>query len=81
MPFFGEASPERLFGADAVLHLDMRVMSPIVLPLGAKVKCMGTGVALPEPDGEVALPLISLAFENIDAGQTVFRGWRKKVRA
>lgn len=77
--FSAEAPPEHLFGADAVLHRDMRVMSPIVLPLWDKAKWKGTGVALPGPDGEVAPPLMALAFENIDAGQKIFRGWRKKV--
>lgn len=79
--FSAEAPPEHLFGADAVLHRDMRVMSPIVLPLWDKARWKGTGVALPGPDGEVAPPLMSLAFENIDAGQKIFRGWRKKVGA
>lgn len=79
--FSAEPPPEHLFGADAVLHRDMRVMSPIVLPLWDKAKWKGVGVALPGSDGEAAPPLMALAFENIDAGQKVFRGWRKKVGA
>ncbi len=77
--FSNEVPPEHLFGADALLHRDMRVMSPIVLPLWSKAKWKGTGVALPGPEGKVAPPIMSLAFENIDAGQKIFRGWRKKV--
>lgn len=76
--FSAEAPPEQLFGADAVLHRDMSVMSPIILPLWDKAKWTGTGVALPGPDAEVA-PLMALAFENIDAGRKIFRGWRKKI--
>lgn len=79
--FSADAPPEHLFGADAVLHRDMRVMSPITLPLWDKAKWKGTGVALPGAPGEVAPPFMALAFENLDAGQKIFRGWRKKVGA
>ncbi len=79
--FSADAPPEHLFGADAVLHRDMRVMSPIILPLWDKAKWKGSGVALPGAPGEVAPPLMALAFENLDAGQKIFRGWRKKVGA
>lgn len=71
--------PEHLFGADAVLHRDMRVMSPIILPLWDKAKWKGTGVALPQSPEDVTPPMMALAFENFDAGQKIFRGWRKKV--
>ncbi|WP_156440999.1 hypothetical protein [Burkholderia sp. ABCPW 14] len=73
--------PEHLFGADAVLHRNVRVMSPIILPLWEKAKWKGTGVALPQAPGEVVPPMMALAFENFDAGQKIFRGWRKKVGA
>ncbi|SDX70609.1 hypothetical protein SAMN05421681_10771 [Lysobacter enzymogenes] len=76
-----EPLSEKLFGVDAVLHRDMRVMSPIILPLWDKAKWKGTGVLLPEVPGEVAPPMMALAFENFDAGQKIFRGWRKKVGA
>jgi hypothetical protein len=59
----------------------MRVMSPFVLPLWDKAKWKGTGVALPAAHSGVAPPLMALAFENLDAGQKIFRGWRKKVGA
>lgn len=71
--------PEHLFGADAVLHRDMRVMSPIILPLWDKAMWKGTGVTLPQTPWEVVPPVMALAFENFDAGQKIFRGWRKKV--
>lgn len=79
--FSAEPSPEHLFGVDAVLHRDMRVMSPITLPLWDKAGWKGTGVALPTSPGEMAPPMMALAFENFDAGQKIFRGWRKKVGA
>lgn len=79
--FSADAPPEYLFGADALLHRDMRVMSPIILPLWDRAKWKGTGVALPGAPGEVAPPLMALAFENLDAGQKIFRGWRRKVGA
>jgi hypothetical protein len=79
--FSADAPPEHLFGADAVLHRDMTVMSPIILPLWDKAKWKGTGVALPGAPGDVAPPLMALAFEDIVAGQKIFRGWRKKVGA
>lgn len=77
--FSADPPPEHLFGADAMLHRDMRVMSPIILPLWDRAKWKGTGVALPQAPGEVAPPMMALVFENFDAGQKIFRGWRKKV--
>ena len=74
-----ELSPESLFGVDAVLHRDIRVMSPIILPLWDKAKWKGTGVTLPQAAGEVVPPVMALAFGNFDAGQKIFRGWHKKV--
>lgn len=77
--FSADPPPELLFGADAVLHRDMRVMSPINLPLWDKAKWKGTGVSLPQFPGEVVPPTMALAFENLEAGRKIFRGWRKKV--
>lgn len=69
--------PEHLFGADAVKHRDIRVMSPINLPLWDRARWKGVGVgAVP---GKVSPPSMILAFENIDAGRKIFRGWRKRV--
>jgi hypothetical protein len=79
--FSSDAPPEHLFGVDAVLHRDMTVISPIILPLWEKAKWKGTGVALPGAPGELAPPLMALAFEDIVAGKKIFRGWRKKVGA
>jgi hypothetical protein len=79
--FYADPTPEHLFGADAVLHRDMRVVSPIILPLWEKAKWKGTGVALPQVPGEESPPMMALAFENFDAGQKIFRGWRKKIGA
>lgn len=79
--FSSDAPPEHLFGVDAVLHRDMTVMSPIILPLWDKAKWKGTGVGLLGAPGELAPPLMALAFEDLAAGQKIFRGWRKKVGA
>ncbi|HFK9515971.1 TPA: hypothetical protein ACIR4Z_001750 [Pseudomonas aeruginosa] len=76
-----EPSLEHLFGADALRHRDVMVMSPINLPLWDKAKWKGTAVALPQVPGEVVPPFMGLAFENFDAGKKIFRGWRKKVGA
>lgn len=77
-PTFAEGDPpEHLFGVDAVKHRDIEVMSPINLPLWDRAGWRGVGVgAVP---GEISPPLMVLAFENIDAGRKIFRGWRKKV--
>jgi hypothetical protein len=69
--------PEYLFGADAVKHQDMAVMSPINLPLWDRARWKGVGVG--RTPGEVLPPLMILAFENINAGRKIFRGWQKKV--
>ena len=79
--FSADPPPEHLFGADAVLHRDMRVISPIILPLWDKAKWTGMAVALPQGPGDSAPPTIALAFENFDAGKKIFRGWRRKVGA
>lgn len=77
LAFAAEGLPERLFGADAVKHRDVGVMSPINLPLWSRAAWKGIGVG--GTPGEVSPPLMVLAFENIDAGRKIFRGWRKKV--
>ncbi|KGG86694.1 hypothetical protein, partial [Comamonas thiooxydans] len=46
-----EVPPEHLFGADAVLHREVAVISPIVLPLWDRARWKGTGVALPGRPG------------------------------
>ncbi|HCE3929230.1 TPA: hypothetical protein ACP31N_002369 [Pseudomonas aeruginosa] len=72
---------EHMFGADALRHRDLLVMSPINLPLWDKAKWKGTGVVLPQVPGEIVPPIMGLAFENFDAGKKIFRGWHKKVGA
>lgn len=75
--FAARNPPEHLFGADAVKHREIGVMSPINLPLWDRAGWKGTGVgAVP---GDVSPPFMVFAFENIDAGRKIFRGWRKQV--
>lgn len=69
--------PDHLFGADALKHREVGVMSPINLPLWSRAGWKGVGVGAVL--GEVSPPLMALAFENIDAGRKIFRGWQKKV--
>ncbi|NIK00676.1 hypothetical protein [Xanthomonas cannabis] len=73
--------PEHLFGADAIRHRDVRVMSPIILPLWDKAKWKATAVALPQAPGEVVPPMMALAFEDFESGKKIFRGWLKKIGA
>lgn len=75
--FSAGTSPEHLFGADAIKHRDIKVMSPINLPVWDRAGWKGVGVGI--GGREVSPPLMFLAFENIDAGRKIFRGWRKKV--
>jgi hypothetical protein len=75
---FAESDPPaNMFGADALRHRDMAVMSPINLPIWDKARWKGVGAAgIP---GGSAPPSMVLAFEDIEAGRKIFRGWRKKV--
>lgn len=77
--FVSGAPPDHLFGADAVKHRDMGVMSSINLPLWDRARWKGVGVALGGPPDENSPPLMMLAFEDIDAGHKIFRGWQKRV--
>ena len=73
--------PEHLFGADAIRHRDLRVLSPIVLPLWDQAKWRATAVALPQVPGEIVPPMMALAFEDFESGKKIFRGWLKKIGA
>jgi hypothetical protein len=79
LAFSTEQPPEHLFGVDAMRQCDMRVISPINLPLWDKAAWKGIGVALPQTSDDTPPPVIALAFENFDAGKKIFRGWRKRV--
>lgn len=77
MTFAARDPSEHLFGADALKHRDIRVMSPINLPLWDQAGWKGTGVgAMPS---KISPPFMILAFENIDAGRKIFRGWQKRI--
>lgn len=75
--FAAGAPPENLFGVDAVKHRDIGVISPINLPLWDRAGWKGVGVG--GTPGELLPPLMLLAFENIDAGRKILRGWHKKI--
>lgn len=76
-----ELRSEHLLGADAVRHRDVRVLSPIVLPLWDKARWKGTAVALPQAPGEIVPPMMALAFEDYESGKKIFRGWLRKAGA
>lgn len=77
--FVSGEPPDHIFGADAIKHRDMGVMSSINLPLWDRARWRGVGVALGGPLDESSPPLMMLAFEDIDAGRKIFRGWQKRV--
>lgn len=64
------------FGADAVKHRDIGVISPINLPLWDRAGWQGIGTGAADHD---APPFLALMFNNIDAGRKIFRGWQKRV--
>lgn len=74
-------NPEHLFGADAVQHRNIRVMSPIIIPLWDKARWKATAVALPQLPGKASPPMMALAFEDFETGKKIFRGWLKRIGA
>lgn len=72
----GDAA-EPMLGADAIKHRDIRVVSPINLPLWDRASWKGVGVGADR--GLVSPPHMALVFENIDAGRKIFRGWQKRL--
>ncbi|MDQ0621017.1 hypothetical protein [Paraburkholderia graminis] len=69
--------PDDLFGADALKHRDMGVMSPINIPLWDRAKWKGVGVAVTV--NHSVPPAMILVFQDVAAGRKIFRGWRKKI--
>ena len=75
--FADEPPPEGMFGVDALKHRDLRIYSPINMPLWDKARWRGVGVAIPH--GTPPIPELALLFENHEVGEKIFRGWRKYV--
>ncbi|WP_148654598.1 hypothetical protein [Paraburkholderia caribensis] len=71
----GNVGKETLFGIDGFKHRDFRVLSPINQNLWGKARwgaCAYIGnPALP--------PELHLCFQDLDVGEKIFRGWRKRV--
>ncbi|MDC8015435.1 hypothetical protein [Tahibacter soli] len=77
LTFADEKPPETLFGADALKHRDIEAISPINIPLWSRAGWTGVGIAT--VSGERPFPIMVLAFQDIDAGRKIFRGWRKYI--
>jgi len=69
--------PEGMFGVDALKHRDLRVYSPINVPLWDKARWRGLGFAI--WPGSPPVPELALMFENLEAGVKIFRGWSKRL--
>ena len=69
--------PEGMFGVDALKHRDLRVYSPINMPLWDKAHWSGLGFAI--FPGSQPIPELILMFENLEAGIKIFRGWNKRL--
>lgn len=69
--------PEGMFGVDALKHRDLRVYSPINMPLWDKARWRGLGFAI--WPGSQPIPELALMFENLEAGIKIFRGWNKRL--
>jgi hypothetical protein len=66
-----------MFGVDALKHRDLRVYSPINMPLWDKARWRGLGFAI--GPGTQPVPELALMFENLEAGVKIFRGWNKRL--
>lgn len=69
--------PDGMFGVDALKHRDLRVYSPINMPLWDKALWSGLGFAI--WPGNPPVPELAFMFENIEAGIKIFRGWNKRL--
>jgi hypothetical protein len=75
--FSNELSPDEMFGVDALKHRDLRIYSPINMPLWDKAQWSGLGFAI--WGGDPPVPELDLMFENFEAGIKIFRGWSKRL--
>jgi len=68
--------PAGLFGVDGLKHHNIQVLSPINMALWDKAKWRGLGFAIYPTNPPI--PELVLMFEDIEAGEKIFRGWRKR---
>lgn len=67
--------PEEIFDRANSRHDEHRVISVIDLPQWDRAEWCATGFAV-YPD--YPLPFICLAFDNLDAGRRIFKGWQER---
>lgn len=75
MHFGTRNPPEGLFGIDQLRHQDRPIFSLINLPLWDKANWM----AMAFGDASVEIPVLGLAFKDVEAGKMIFQGWQKKL--
>ena len=76
-PEFGTGlPPTELMDRERLRHTDRRLLSPIDAPLWDRAKWRGTMFAY-FPDSD-APPVLGIGFEDGEAGEAIFRGWKNK---
>lgn len=74
-PKFGVGPPPKdLMDRSQLKHTDRRILSPINIPLWNRAKWRATLFGW-SPD---SLPILGLAFEDGQAAQAIFQGWRER---
>jgi hypothetical protein len=76
VPGTGPAPPE-LLQTEGLKHGDLKVVSVINIPLWDKAGWKGAGF-VEHPNPEVP-PLLTLLFEDQNAGERIFAAWRKEI--
>ena len=77
-PGVGEP-PAELFNVERLKHRDRRVFSFINFDLWDKAGWAGTGFIMPADPCLDEPPYLTLIFENLQAAETIFQGWREEV--
>lgn len=70
-------SPEDLFDFEKLKHTDIKSKSVIDIELWDKAEWAGTLYIVSSDLNEI--PILGMGFKNIDAANTIFRNWRKKL--
>jgi hypothetical protein len=74
-PKFGDGvPPAEITDKSKLKHTDRSILSPIDIPLWNRAKWCATLFGF----APQTLPLLAIAFENGEAGQTIFRAWQER---